>query len=86
MDLSPKNELFNTTIKTLVFALLGTLLLMIVSYMLGHVSAETSTRAIAPKYTEEPYNLKDGTSCVILRGGTHSGMIGITCNYDEKPE
>lgn len=33
------------------------------------------------KYREEPYILKDGTPCTIIRGGSHSGMVGVTCNY-----
>ena len=28
------------------------------------------------KYTEEIYILKDGTPCVIIRGGSHSGLVG----------
>ena len=33
------------------------------------------------EYTEEGYTLKNGTPCVIIRGGSHSGLVGITCNY-----
>jgi hypothetical protein len=34
-----------------------------------------------PMYKEVPFNLSDGTPCIVLKGGTHSGMIGVTCNY-----
>jgi len=30
---------------------------------------------------EVPHVLSDGTPCIILTGGTHSGYIGLTCNY-----
>jgi ABC-type oligopeptide transport system substrate-binding subunit len=33
------------------------------------------------QYREEPHTMKDGTRCVIIRGGSYSGIVGITCNY-----
>ena len=33
------------------------------------------------EYTTEEFRLPDGTPCHIIRGGTYSGMVGITCNY-----
>lgn len=35
---------------------------------------------------EIPFELKDGTPCTIIRGGTHAGMVGITCNYNYNQE
>jgi hypothetical protein len=33
------------------------------------------------KYRFEPIHLPDGTPCYVVKGGTHSGYIGITCDY-----
>ena len=38
-----------------------------------------------PNYIEENYTLSDGAPCIILHGGTHSNIIGITCDYSNKP-
>jgi hypothetical protein len=35
------------------------------------------------KYSEEAYTLDDGTLCTIVRGGSHAGIVGITCNYNK---
>ena len=34
------------------------------------------------RYYEQAYILDDGTPCKILNGGSHSGVIGITCNWN----
>lgn len=36
------------------------------------------------QYRFEPVKLPDGTSCHIVHGGTHSGMVGITCDYSKE--
>lgn len=36
------------------------------------------------KYRFEPITLPDGTPCYIIKGGSHSGMIGITCDYNQE--
>ena len=35
------------------------------------------------KYWEEPYIMGDGTLCVIIHGGSHSAIVGVSCNYKE---
>ena len=40
-------------------------------------------RPPVPKYTFEAVTLPNDDSCFIVRGGTHSGYIGITCNYSK---
>jgi hypothetical protein len=49
------------------------------------VSVPDST-VVAPKirYAERSYILDDGTPCVILYGSTHSGIAGVTCNWNVK--
>lgn len=32
-------------------------------------------------YSEEWVTLSDETKCIILRGGTHSGIIGFSCQW-----
>jgi hypothetical protein len=58
----------------------GTLALSILIALLcaGCSEEETVERE---KYREEPYTLEDGTPCTIIHGGSHSGMVGVTCSY-----
>jgi hypothetical protein len=45
--------------------------------------AEDSNKAEPPKYREEAYTLEDGTLCTIVHGGSHAGIVGVTCNYNQ---
>jgi hypothetical protein len=49
--------------------------------MFGLAEQNGLNTPLQTKYREIPYILTDGTSCTIIKGGTHSGMVGITCNY-----
>ena len=53
---------------------------LLVVFVVG-CTMEGSTVVPPTQYREEPYILSDGTPCVIIRGGTHSRMVGVTCNY-----
>jgi hypothetical protein len=33
------------------------------------------------QYREQYYVLKDGTQCIIIRGGSHSNIMGVSCNW-----
>ena len=33
------------------------------------------------KYKFEAISLPDETPCYVVRGGAHSGLVGVTCNY-----
>ena len=57
-------------------------MLLAVILTVGLVGCGLSTEPERATYSEESYTLKDGTTCTIIRGGTHSNMVGITCNYD----
>ena len=50
--------------------------------LISLISCEANTQ-VRKKYREESYILNDGTPCIIIHGGTHSGMVGVTCNYKE---
>ena len=34
-----------------------------------------------PKYRFEAISLPDGTPCHVVKGGSFTGIVGITCNY-----
>jgi hypothetical protein len=71
------------------YALMGTIAGVVMGVVSGVLQVDAS-RADAkrsnpptPIYREVPFNLNDGTPCTVLKGGTHSGMIGVTCNYSK---
>ena len=33
------------------------------------------------KYRFTAITSPDGTPCYVVRGGSHAGMVGVTCNY-----
>lgn len=57
-----------------------TLLITLSIFFIASCS-EPSNATPHSKYSEEQYTLQNGTPCIIIRGGTHSGMVGVTCNY-----
>lgn len=59
-------------------------LLIVVFYWPSDSTIEKMTEPKRPVFVEVPYTLEDGTPCTIIRGGTFSGMVGVTCNYRTK--
>lgn len=44
-----------------------------------YVDTESAVSKQEPKYKHELYTLENGSRCLILYGGTHSGVLGISC-------
>jgi hypothetical protein len=59
------------------------LTLLVILFMVSACD-DSWTQAPKTRYTLEYFELPDGIPCYVVKGGTHSGMVGITCNYGEK--
>ena len=64
--------------KELILVIIGVLVLSKGIDMLNDISIDAHASGSYPHYREIPYTLSDGTPCVIIRGGSHSGMVGVT--------
>lgn len=66
----------------IIYALLIITLMGVILTPIMYVKVIENTKISSKvKYKAISYILPNGTPCFIIRGGTHSGYIGITCNY-----
>jgi hypothetical protein len=54
---------------------------LIIFYFIDMLKNFDTTKPKPDKYSFEAIPLPDGTPCYVIRGGTHSGIVGVTCNY-----